>query len=702
MILKTLTLKNFRKFKQASIEFPDGVIGVVGLNGVGKSTIFEAIAWVLYGPVASRTSADQIKRGGASSLDSCRVELEFIFEDDNYRIVREMSGKNLSASASVLVNGKLAANGAETVSRYIQKKLGMDFKSFFTSIFAKQKELNVLSVMNASERRPLILKMLGVDDLDEVIKEIRADKRNKDILIEKLGLDLVDEKTGKNRIENHRDEIKVLEENKEELDMLIKKIKEKITVSKKEVETLGKNYLSGKKEYEKINQIKEKLTEKKALFENKKKLQGEIKDLQSKIIERQKTIEIQQKTLQSYENLEQQIKDIESRLNDIYDEKEKIIKNIEQKKTLIENIKKDVSDLEDKEKNIEHLGPDARCPTCDRVLGEQHGKLLKNFGKEKQEKNEKMESFFKNIKTEKEKNESFSREEQALDKKRNYLQNRLREKERFVTTINNILEEIKREKTEIETKEKMLMRMGLVEFDPEEYKTVKNQVDEFYDKCQSSLDLLTEKKDQLGTARVELEKKEGAKKLVSQEMKNLEHKIMELEESKKRIADERKDAQHLGMLGEIMSSFRTHLISRIRPTLSSYASSFFECLTDGKYREIELNEDYNLMVYDDGNPYSIERFSGGEEDLANLCLRLAISEVITERAGGVFNFIILDEIFGSQDTIRRQNIMKALNELSSKFRQIFLITHVDDVKNYMENIIYVEENEQGISSIKIE
>jgi exonuclease SbcC len=117
---------------------------------------------------------------------------------------------------------------------------------------------------------------------------------------------------------------------------------------------------------------------------------------------------------------------------------------------------------------------------------------------------------------------------------------------------------------------------------------------------------------------------------------------------------------------------------------------------------MELDEDYNIMIYDDGNSYSIQRFSGGEEDLANLCLRLAISEVITERAGGIFNFIILDEIFGSQDMVRRQNIMKALNGLSSKFRQIFLITHIDDVKNYVENVINVSENEDGTSVVKIE
>jgi len=702
MILKTLTLVNYRKFKHSFIEFPDGVIGVIGLNGVGKSTIFEAIAWVLYGPVAARTSADQIKREGAANSDPCRVELEFIFEDDRYRIVREMSGKNLSASASVLVNDKLVASGAETVSKYIQKILGMDFKSFFTSIFAKQKELNVLSAMNTSERRPLILKMLGIDELDEVVKEIRTDKKNKDTLIEKLSQDIIDEKTGKNKIENYEDEIKSLDTKKEESDVSIKQSKEKIIVLKKETETLEKNYASSKKEYEKINLLREKLTEKKTLFENKKKLEAEIKNLQSKIVERQKTIGVQRKKTKGFEKLDVEIKNVENKLRSIDDEIEKIVKKIEQEKTLAENIKEGISDIENKKKDIFKLGPDAKCPTCDRVLGEQHNKLMKKFDKEKQEKDSKIKSFLKNIKTDLEEKDKFSREKQALEKKRNYLQNQLREKERIDTTIDNILDEIKREKIDLESKEKQLKNMGMVEFVPEEYETVKNQVNEFYKKYQSSLDLLTEKKDIIGNSRLDLEKKEGEKNLVIQRIKNLQDKIAKLEEFKNRIKEEKKNAQQLGMLSDVMSSFRMHLISRIRPTLSSYASDYFERLTDGKYREMELDDEYNIMIYDDGNSYSIQRFSGGEEDLANLCLRLAISEVITERAGGVFNFIILDEIFGSQDMFRRQNIMKALNGLSSKFRQIFLITHVDDVKNYVENVIHVDENEDGISTVKIE
>jgi len=701
MIIKNLTLKNYRKFKNSTIEFPDGVTGVVGLNGVGKSTIFEAIAWVLYGSVAARTSADQIKRQGALLSDPCRIELEFVFEDDNYRIVREMSGKHLTTSATATVNGKIAATGAEVVSKYVQKKLGMDFKSFFTSIFAKQKELNALSIMIASERRPLILKMLGIDSLDDVVKEIKSDKRDKDTLIERLDQDLVDE-SGKEKIDIYKDEIKNFEKQEEKIEQAIKQSKVKIQVFKKELKALEKKYLDNKKEYEKINERKEKLAERKTLFENKKKLQEEVKILKEKIGDRQKIIEKEKKKLVNFKNLEADVKSTEKRLNEVDDKIEKSVKKIEQKKTLTDRIKKDIVDIDSKRKDIEKLGPDAKCPTCERILSDQHDVLLKKFNDEKRKYEKEIESFSKEIKKGQEEKDKFSREQQALMKKRNYLQNQLREKEKIDTTVENISTEIKREKAEMENKDKELKKIGVVTFNLKEFETVKKQVEVSYKKYQSSLDVFGEKKDSFASLNLDLEKKEGEKKLISQEIKNLKEKISQLEKFKKQIKEEKKTVHYLGMLSEVMTSFRTHLISRIRPTLSTYSSDFFERLTEGKYRELELDENYNLLVYDNGDAYGIERFSGGEEDLANLCLRLAISEVITERAGGVFNFIILDEIFGSQDMFRRQNIMKALSGLSSKFRQIFLITHVDDVKDDMENIIFVTENEDGISTVKIE
>jgi len=701
MILKTLTLKNYRKFKNAIIEFPDGVTGIIGLNGVGKSTIFEALAWVLYGSVAARTPSDQIKRDGAEKKDSCRVELDFIFEGDTYRVIREMSGKNLTPSATATVNSKIVATGAGTVSKFVQNRLGMDFKSFFTSIFAKQKELNALSSMNASERRPLILKMLGIDSLDDIIKEINSDKRNKILLIEKLTLDLFDS-NGKDKIENFKNDIKNLEINKKKTILSINQIKEKIKNSKKYLEIQKKEYDNNKKEYEKINIYNEQLGERKTLFENKKKLQEEILKLKNKTKERQKTIDKLCKKLIYFKDISSEINSVITKINEIENKKYKIIKKIEQNKTLLKSIISDSKELNSKRDEIEKMGPEASCPTCDRTLGNQYNKLLEKFNKEKLKKEKETESFTKAIKTEQLEYDKTTREELALKKKVDYLQKQQKEKEKIETTIRITSEELKTEKIDLKNKEKKLIEIGKVEFDLKEYNSVKRKLKEFYNKYQNSLDALGKKKDNLADTKLHLEKEQSKKKLIIREIKNLNDKIKELKESKKRVKNEKIKLQYIKMLSEIMSSFRTNLISRIRPALSTYASDFFSRLTDEKYQEIELDEQYNLMVYDGGIPYNIERFSGGEEDLANLCLRLAISEVITERAGGLFNFIILDEIFGSQDMIRQQNIMKALNGLSSKFRQILLVTHIEDIKNHVENIILVNENENNISSIKLE
>ena len=98
----------------------------------------------------------------------------------------------------------------------------------------------------------------------------------------------------------------------------------------------------------------------------------------------------------------------------------------------------------------------------------------------------------------------------------------------------------------------------------------------------------------------------------------------------------------------------------------------------------------------------MSRFSGGEEDLANLCLRLAISQVITAQAGTSGpSFVILDEVFGSQDMHRKRNLLQALNALTNKFRQIFLITHIEDVKEYIGYYIQVTEDDEQSSSVRI-
>lgn len=153
----------------------------------------------------------------------------------------------------------------------------------------------------------------------------------------------------------------------------------------------------------------------------------------------------------------------------------------------------------------------------------------------------------------------------------------------------------------------------------------------------------------------------------------------------------------------LLPEFKDHLIGRLRPLLSNHAGRLFRELTEGRYADLEVGDDYGLVVHDEGKPFELARFSGGEGDLANLCLRLAVSQVVAERAGSDgFGFLALDEIFGSQDEIRKQNILLALKGLSGRFRQILIITHIADVKDAAETVLRVEAHDDGTSTVSVE
>jgi exonuclease SbcC len=151
-------------------------------------------------------------------------------------------------------------------------------------------------------------------------------------------------------------------------------------------------------------------------------------------------------------------------------------------------------------------------------------------------------------------------------------------------------------------------------------------------------------------------------------------------------------------LDRAYTDLRTDLNFQLRPELSELASAFLSELTDGRYDELELDDQYNILVLEDGRPKPV--ISGGEEDLANLVLRLAISQMIAERAGQPFSLLILDEIFGSLDELRRASVLELLRRLNDRFEQVILITHIDSVRDMLDHVITVRyDPEQGSSTV---
>ncbi|MCK5559714.1 MAG: SMC family ATPase [Thermoplasmata archaeon] len=256
MKLRSLTLENYRKFENTTVEFPEGLVGILGLNGVGKSTIIEAIAWTLYGNQQTivRTSKEDVKRIGSAPKDSCKVTLEFELAGENYQVMRQMKGVNFTMKAEVQVNNKLAAQSTREVTEFIENKVGMDYQAFFTSVFAKQNELNALSGLASHARKRLVLRMLNIDAVDFAIKNLRKDKNIKKTETATFRKVLYDE-CGVSKIEMFTSELKSTKSNRDALAPDIKQKRKKIGDLEKELKTLKKAIEVQEKNRDEFNRI---------------------------------------------------------------------------------------------------------------------------------------------------------------------------------------------------------------------------------------------------------------------------------------------------------------------------------------------------------------------------------------------------------------------------------------------------------------
>ena len=152
-------------------------------------------------------------------------------------------------------------------------------------------------------------------------------------------------------------------------------------------------------------------------------------------------------------------------------------------------------------------------------------------------------------------------------------------------------------------------------------------------------------------------------------------------------------------LDRAFSDLRTELNLQLRPDLQENASRLLQELSAGRYDDLELDESYVPMIVEDGEAKPV--ISGGEEDIVNLAMRLAISQMIAERAGQPLSLLVLDEIFGSLDEERRAAVLSLLRALSDRFPQVILITHVEGMHDAFDRVIRMSYDvETGVTTVR--
>ena len=166
MIIDRIILKNFKRFRHQEIRFKDGITGILGNNGTGKSSIVEAIIFALYGVQSTGISADYIVSSFASQKEKCEVRLDFRIGGDEYTVLRTFKkGKTVQHDATFHKGGKLLATGVSQVEAEVRRTLGMGPVDFRNTVYAAQKDLLTLLENTPGKRKEWFLRALGIDYL---------------------------------------------------------------------------------------------------------------------------------------------------------------------------------------------------------------------------------------------------------------------------------------------------------------------------------------------------------------------------------------------------------------------------------------------------------------------------------------------------------------------------------------------------------
>jgi exonuclease SbcC len=104
-----------------------------------------------------------------------------------------------------------------------------------------------------------------------------------------------------------------------------------------------------------------------------------------------------------------------------------------------------------------------------------------------------------------------------------------------------------------------------------------------------------------------------------------------------------------------------------------------------------------------GKSINPSALSGGESFCAALSLALGLSDVVRANQGGIaIDTFFIDEGFGSLDPTRLNQVMNMLTQLKAEGRTIGLISHVDDMKEAIQEKIEVRPIEQsGPSTLSV-
>jgi DNA repair exonuclease SbcCD ATPase subunit len=687
---------------------------------------------------------DEVRTAGVNA--ECVTEVEFEHEGPLYLVRRTISGANSQVKAEAHADGQQVAEGVRDTGRYVHSILGMDDGAFRASVFAEQKQLAAFSQQTPAERRRLVLQLLGITPLDAARDLARKDARLTQDSFERLRAVLPDLESARQAVIVSEAAARDAEDRMADDEALAVVARadveaavtrhQHLDVLRQEHDRLVAEGKSVREQYDKAAAWVAKLTEEKADLERAadrlKILVPEAEGWQAaearlRLVEAVVSAEAARDVVPlpvvpiepdeaacesaraGAESAKVALATVNATLEAARVERERAAEAVQRSSILtgegdcplcgqalggaFEAVQAHrAAELAEIESRLNELELDRRQAVVASATNSEHAAALT---KELRAAQTAWATHEKRVARRQEAESALADAQSALgrpliDGERAALAAEVERRRRAADECQRLQGRL--ERTDAVTAELDVEQAAAAE-SRGRLDTLRAQVAALGFHPENLTAALADRVRLQAAAETATLRAQGSKVAATQARERGEaeaRRLAEATEQHGRLGELAEEARHLARLADLLNAFRNTLVASVGPRLSAQAAELFAELTDREYDQLEVDPNtYEIKILDGGRSYGMGRFSGSETDLANLALRVAVSEHVRFQSGGAVGLLVLDEVFGPLDDDRKARMLVALERLRARFRQVLVVTHDTAIKEQLPNAIEV-------------
>lgn len=715
---KKISITNFLSFgKTQEYEFENGITLVCGRNkdrvddpnGCGKSTIFDALSFALFGKTMKSLTTSNLVNRIAKKNGVVRLDMEV--DGKPFAIIRGVK----PSFAKVEEDGKEKQfAGIKPTDEYISTKIGTDYTTFRNTVMMTSNNTPPFLQQNAETKRKFIESLFNIEFVREMANLLKDENAQKMQEYKEVGMQISSAEVSldewKRRVESDKERIasniKRCEESLSQYREQYNREKEVFDALKEppepaELEVLKKKAVDEWKDAEEeaqkistdISFFVREISSKEATKSQKESWIATTEDWVARVNQGLKDRHIEGDVWEMFEKYEQ-----------YGEESVNLGKEQTARATKIESAKEKIADIERQKSEL--LSGD-KCPTCGHVFTEEEKADLSSKAKAFDEKIIIANNYIKQLGVEiqelKLKQDDVARKfrvgASAADKHIDEIESWRKDVER----LDGEIKEAEGKKAELDKKYSDAHAVYT------EAQKRYNEVSIAISNAVADKRLYEEKRNHIDTLKGFVDSAESALKTAKEEKSDAGDKVSEyetkLEDLRKTSGEIEFDLEAYGCAKKVLGDdgYRAELVGRIVAALNNKANEYLSKLDAPVTIAIDKYFADNIVDITTGETVEYDSLSGGEQRRVDLAMLLAFMDIRSMQGDAKFSTLFFDEILDSalsqQACERLMGILK--EKLDEDGTNSVVITHRKELlDNDLVNGKVMVTKLGGVSSIE--